>query len=164
MNRRDIIGERGEAIFRVLITRRHPTRGYLFDHPRFLGDKKQTIDFHIELFHDDTLIPFFFVQVKSTTEGYTSRENRLKVQVNEVDMRRLAAYPAPTYIVGIDEPNERGYIVSANGECRTGVSSICNHYPLNPEVLALLWDEVAAYWSATIPRKFQSILCDPRWS
>jgi Domain of unknown function (DUF4365) len=164
VDRREIIGERGEAIFRVLITRRHPTRGYLFDHPRFLGDKKRTIDFHIELFHDDTLIPFFFVQVKSTSEGYTSRENRLKVQVNEQDMRRLAAYPAPTYIVGIDEPNERGYIVSANGECRTGISSICTNYPLNPEVLALLWDEVAAYWIAPIVPEFQSILCDPRWS
>jgi Domain of unknown function (DUF4365) len=164
VDRREIIGERGEAIFRVLITRRHPTRGYLFDHPRFLGDKKRTIDFHVELFHDDTLIPFFFVQVKSTSEGYTNRENRLKIQVNEVDMRRLAAYPAPTYIVGIDEPNEQGYIISANGESRSGISSICTSYPLNSEVLALLWDEVFAYWSAPSTLGFRSILCDPKWS
>ncbi len=164
MDRRDVIGERGEAIFRVLITRPHPMRGYLFDHPRFLGDKKRTIDFHIELFHDDALIPFFFVQVKSTSEGYTVKEHRLKVQVSRTDMQRLAAYPAPTYIVGIDEPNEQGYIVSANGEWTPGISSLCTNYPLNSEVLGLLWDEVAAYWAAPTYPDFHSILRDPKWS
>jgi hypothetical protein len=88
VDRREIIGERGEAIFRVLITRRHPTR----------------------------------------------------------------------------EPNEQGYIISANGESRSGISSICTSYPLNPEVLALLWDEVVGYWSAASTLDFRSILCDPKWS
>lgn len=138
MDRRAVIGERGEAIFRVLITRKHPTRGYLFDHPRFLGEKKWTIDFHVELFHDDSLIPFFFVQVKATSEGYTLKEQRLKVQIAANDMKRLASYPVPTYIVGIDEIRELGFIVSANGECKVGLSSLCTDYPLTPKTLALL--------------------------
>ena len=163
MDKRDVIGERGESIFRVLITRKHPTRGYLFDHPRFLGEKKRTIDFHVELFHGETLIPFFFVQVKSTSEGYTSKERRLKVKVIATDMQRLAAYPAPTYIVGIDEPGEQGYILSANGESKVGLSSLCTDYPLNPEILALLWNEVAAYWITPSDSSFQSAFCDPRW-
>lgn len=163
MDKREVIGERGESIFRVLLTRKHPTRGYLFDHPRFLGEKKRTIDFHVELFHDESLIPFFFVQVKTTSEGYTLKEHRLKIQVTAIDMRRLAAYPAPTYIVGIDEPQEQGYIVSANGEHKTGFSSLCTDYPLNPDILALLWDEVAAYWASPIYSSFQSALCDPKW-
>ncbi len=163
MDKRDIIGERGESIFRVLITRKHPTRGYLFDHPRFLGEKKRTIDFHVELFHDESLIPFFFVQVKSTSEGYTVKEHRLKIQVTVTDMKRLAAYPAPTYIVGIDESGEQGYIVSANGECKTGFSSLCTNYSLNPDVLALLWDEVAAYWISPTYPVFHSVFCDPKW-
>lgn len=163
MDATEIIGERGEAIFRVLITRKHPTRGYLFDHPRFLGEKKRTIDFHVELFHDEFLIPFFFVQVKSTSGGYTQREQRLKVQITATGMNRLAAYPAPTYIVGIDEPGEQGYIVSANGECKTGLSSLCTNYPLNSDVLALLWDEVAAYWTAPTYPTFHSVFCDPKW-
>ena len=163
MDVRELIGERGESIFRVLITRKHPTRGYLFDHPRFLGEKKRTIDFHVELFHEESLIPFFFVQVKSTSEGYTQREHRLKVQVTATDMKRLAAYPAPTYIVGIDEPGEQGYIVSANGEYQTGFSSLCTQYPLNPDVLALLWDEVAAYWASPTYPTFRSVFCDPKW-
>jgi hypothetical protein len=58
---RDLIGERGEAIFRVLMTRKHPKRGYLFEHPRFLGEKKRTIDFHVELFHDESLVPLALV-------------------------------------------------------------------------------------------------------
>ena len=163
MDRRDVIGERGEAIFRVLITRKHPDRGYLFDHPRFLGDKKQTIDFQVELFHKESFIPFFFVQVKSTSAGYTLKENRLKVQVTTTDMKRLAAYPAPTYIVGIDEPGEQGYIVSANGEWNAGFSTLCTEHPLIPDTLTLLWDEVVAYWTASPSPTFQSILCDPKW-
>ncbi|NES22533.1 MAG: DUF4365 domain-containing protein [Symploca sp. SIO3E6] len=145
------------------MTRKHPERGYLFDNPRFLGEKKQTIDFMVELFHDEVLIPFFFVQVKSTTMGYTSKEKRLKVQVKASDIKRLAAYPAPTYIVGIDEPGEQGYIVSANGELNTGFSAMCITHPLVPDTLALLWDEVAGYWSASNCRKFQSVLRDPKW-
>jgi hypothetical protein len=146
-----------------LITRKHPTRGYLFDHPRFLGEKKRTIDFHVELFHDESLIPFFFVQVKSTAEGYTAKEHRLKVQATAIMMKRLATYPAPTYIVGIDESGECGYIVSANGESEIGFSSLCTHYPLNPETLELLWDEVATYWKSPTYSVFRSVFCAPRW-
>lgn len=163
MDAREVIGGRGESIFRVLITRKHPVLGYLFDHPRFLGEKKRTIDFHVELFHDESLIPFLFVQVKSTSEGYPQREHRLKVQVTATDMKRLAAYPAPTYIVGIEESEERGYIVSGNGECKTGFSSLCTDYPLNPDVLALLWDEVAAYWASSTYPTFRSVFCDLKW-
>lgn len=163
MDVREVIGERGESIFRVLITRKHPSRGYLFDHPRFLGEKKRTIDFYVELFHDDFLIPFFFVQVKSTSQGYTQSDRRLKVKVTDSDMKRLAAYPAPTYVIGIDEQGEQGYIVSANGESKTGFSSLCTDYPLSPNVLALLWDEVKAYWTSPDYANFRSIFCDPKW-
>jgi Domain of unknown function (DUF4365) len=163
VDKRDVIGERGESIFRVLITRKHPSRGYLFDHPRFLGEKKQTIDFYVELFYEESLVPFFFVQVKSTSEGYSSKEQRLKVQVTDTDMKRLAAYPVPTYIVGIDESGEQGYIISANGESKMGLPSLCTDYPLSPETLALLWDEVAGFWVSPNYSEFRSIFCDSRW-
>ncbi|WP_204106705.1 MULTISPECIES: DUF4365 domain-containing protein [Spirulina sp. CCY15215] len=163
MDVKEIIGERGESIFRVLITRKHPTRGYLCESPRFLGEKKRTIDFLIELFYEESLIPFFFVQVKATARGYTQREDRLNIQVTSTTMQRLAAYPAPTYIVGIDEPGERGYILSANGEYTTGFSSLCTNYPLNPDVLALLWDEVVAYWTSPNDLTLRSRFCDPKW-
>lgn len=157
------IGERGEAIFRVLMTRKHPTRGYLFEHPRFLGDKKPTIDFYVELFHNKTLTPFFFVQVKSTSRGYTINNHRLNVQISEAAMKRLAAYPAPTYIIGIDEPGEKGYLLSANGECTTGLSSFSTAYPITPDTLALLWSEVVAYWQQINCPVFNSAFYDPTW-
>jgi Domain of unknown function (DUF4365) len=163
VDKREVIGDRGESIFRVLITRKHPTRGYLFNHPRFLGEKNQTIDFYVELFHDESLIPFFFVQVKSTSEGYTSKERRLKVQATAIDMKRLAAYPVPTYIVGIDDQGEQGYIMSANGEHKIGFSSMGTNYPLTPDTLALLWDEIATYWTSPSYPTFQSVFCDPKW-
>ncbi|MDX2242876.1 MAG: DUF4365 domain-containing protein [Leptolyngbyaceae cyanobacterium bins.302] len=163
MDKRDVIGERGEAIFRVLLTRKHPTRSYLFDHPRFLGEKKQSIDFYVELFHEEALTPFFFVQVKSTSEGYTRKERRLKIQVSTNEIKQLAAYPTPTYIVGVDELNERGYIVAANRKQKTGFSSLCTNHPLNPDTLALVWDEVSAYWAFLSYLSFHSSLIDPKW-
>jgi hypothetical protein len=163
VDKKDVIGERGESIFRVLLTRKHPTRGYLFDHPRQLGEKKQTIDFYVELFHDEYLTPFFFAQVKSTSQGYTRKEQRLKVQVTNADMKFLATYPAPAYVVGIDEIGEQGYIVAVNRTYKKGFSSLCTSYPLNPEVLALVWDEVAAYWTSSNDWSFQSVFSDPKW-
>ena len=163
MNVREIIGERGEAIFRVLMTRKHPTRSYLFEHPRFLGEKKRAIDFLVELFHDESLIPFFFVQVRSTSEGYTQKEKRLKVQVTAEGIKRLVAYPVPTYVVGIDEPREQGYIVSANGECERGFSSLCTDYPLDFNRLAILWDEVVSYWASSASPAFKSAFYDSKW-
>lgn len=59
----------------------------------------------------------------------------------------LKFYPAPTYIVGIDEPQEKGYIVSANSENLESISSLSTKFPLNPENLKLLWDEVNNFWS-----------------
>ena len=163
MNISESIGERGEAIFRVLMTRRHPTHGYLFEHPRFLGDKKRTIDFYVELFHPEALTPFFFAQVKSTSLGYTAKEHRLNIQISETTIKRLAAYPAPTYIIGIDESGETGYLLSANGEWQTGLASFPTIYPINPDTLALLWKEVATYWQQTNFQSFKSAFSDPTW-
>lgn len=156
---RDQIAARGEAIFSVIITRHHTAHGFLFDVPRHLGEKKRSIDFYVELFQPSEVTPFFLVQVKSTRQGYTAH-NRLKVGIGAGEIRRLAAYPAPTYVVGIDESSERGYIVSANGEKTAGFSSMCTEYPLAPDVLLALHHEVAAYW-AEGPDAFTSSFVDP---
>jgi len=94
--------------------------------------------------------------------GYTRRERRLHVRVSGEELQRLARYHAPTYIVGIDEPTERGYIVSANGERTRGWASMTTAYPLEGEVLARLRDEVEEYWAR--PRAaFRSRFTDPGW-
>jgi hypothetical protein len=45
----DLIGARGEASFALLVTREHPVHGYLFELPRYLGEKKRGVDFFVEL-------------------------------------------------------------------------------------------------------------------
>jgi hypothetical protein len=147
----------------TLITRRHPKRGILFDIPRYLGEKKRTLDFLVELFGDKARTPFLFVQVKATRMGYSERDGRLRVTVTREEMRRLAAYPAPTYVVGIDESGERGYVVCAQGEQATGFTRMCTDYPLTPDGLELLWEDVARFWSLNDRTLFSSSLLDPRW-
>ncbi|HET7229862.1 MAG TPA: DUF4365 domain-containing protein [Longimicrobium sp.] len=153
----DLIGDRGEAIFMVVVT-----RGYLFRKPRHFGEKMPVVDYYVEPVRKTAHPLFFLVQVKSTTRGYTLRDKRLKVAVASDEMQRLAAYPAPTYVVGIDVPAELGYIVSANGETVTGFSSMCTDHPLTADVLAVLRAEVESYWN-TGPAAFSSAFLDPAW-
>src|SRR5689334_2276887 len=96
---REDIGERGQWLFSLLITDLCG-REYPFFRPRFLGDKYPTFDYIVEVV--DQPAYFFFVQVKGTTLGYTVEEHRLRVQVTQDDIDRMVAYPAPTYVVGID--------------------------------------------------------------
>jgi hypothetical protein len=142
----DDIGSRGEAIFQVRLTRLCGRKRPFF-RPHFLGAKFATLDFMIELI-DSGPAAFFFVQVKTTTRGYTKRDEppRLKVGVSLRDVRRLLRYPAPTYVVGIDEPTEKGFIVSVHGTRAKAISSLTSKYPLDCGNLRRLWEEVRAFW------------------
>lgn len=158
---KDALGQRGEALLITLITKFNPDRGPMFK-PQFLGDKWQYIDFFVELIGGVSVIPYFFVQVKTTREGYTKKLNRLKVKVSQEGIRGLTLYPAPTYIVGIDELRETGYIVSANGENITSMSSLCTMFPVNQANREFLWNEVNNFWlgyNNTIVSQFS----DPDW-
>lgn len=168
---RNIIGSRGEALFYTLITKRVdivgkviPAGGYLFE-PQFLGEKWPFADYFVELRGTiATINPFFFVQVKTTTLGYTQVSNRLKSKADAAKIQGLAAYPAPTYVVGIDLYNEQGYVVSANNERCTGLSSINTAYPLSDGMNRwLLWQEVLAYWHTPAVPKLASKFVDSDW-
>lgn len=60
---RDVLGQRGEAIFMVLMTTFHSNYRPIFK-PQFLGDKWQSVDFIVELVGAGNIVPYFFVQVK----------------------------------------------------------------------------------------------------
>lgn len=157
------LGQRGEALLYVLITKSHGLEKALF-RPQFLGDKWPTVDFIVELIDDEPVTSYFFIQVKTTRRGYTRNENRLKIRIDKKDMRKLAFYPAPTYIVGIDEINEDGYIVSANGEWLNNISSFPTTFPLNKANKELLRREVKVYWGKTTEiQKISSRFIDPSW-
>lgn len=155
MSEADLVGHRGETIFRFLVTRKDPDAYRLFDEPRFLGEKKATLDFYLEIRHASDVVPFAFFQVRATRRGYTSR-GRLRIRASARDLKRLAAFPAPTYIVGVDEHREHAFIVSASDARTGGFSSISTRYPLDQDVLRELWAEVAEYWAAHGPISFRS--------
>lgn len=142
----DYIGLRGENMCNNLLTKFCLGRELPFFKPIFLGEKFQTLDFMVELVGAGEITPFFFIQVKTTREGYTKRDRRLKIKVSAEAMSRLRAYPAPTYVVGIDEVQEKGYIVSANAGSPAVVSSLPTTFALDCSNLERLWYEVRDYW------------------
>ena len=130
--------------------------------PYFLGDKWPVVDFIVELLGVTNATPYFFVQVKTTQTGYT-RQKRLKVRISTGNVHLLAAYPAPTYVVGIDEHKKTGFLVSANGESGTALSSLSTQFPINKANRALLWKEVRDYWSSLPASGPVSHFADTNW-
>ena len=55
---REALGQRGEAIFTVLLTEFHDRSRPIFK-PHFLGDKWQYVDFIVELVGTESIIAFF---------------------------------------------------------------------------------------------------------
>lgn len=156
------LGQRGEFLFSTMITRFHGRDIPIF-RPYFLGDKWPLVDFVVELLNAGDITPYFFAQVKTTRSGYTKKDKRLRVSIRQEDMRKLALYPAPTYIIGIDGAREEGYIVSANGEWLRGMSSFPTTFPVDENNQDTLWKEVRRFWTAGKSRRWASNFVDPRW-
>jgi hypothetical protein len=145
----DFIGGRGEAIAFTRLVRVCRTDADLpFFWPHYLGEKCPTFDFLVELLDAGEKTPFFFVQVKATRKEYTKRHTppRLRVEVSEEDVRRMVAYPAPTYVVGVQEDEERAFIVSVHGTMSEAIPSITTAHELTCATLRRLWDEVREFW------------------
>jgi hypothetical protein len=142
----DAVGLRGESIFFVALTKLYGRPEPIFN-PRFLGEKYPAVDYLVELIAPDAQrIAYFFVQVKTTREGYTKRDHRLKVKVSDRDVARLGALPAPAYLVGVDEVNEIAYLVSANQAHPRRLSSLSTRFPINEQTQDLLFHEVMRFW------------------
>jgi hypothetical protein len=117
---------------------------YFDVHP--LGEKCPTFDFLVELVNAGESVPYFLAQVKSTGQGFTKKGRRLLVQVDAADVRRMVRCPFPTYLIGVDEPNDRAYVVSVHGSISGAIASMPSRYPLTPRNLRKLWEEVTAHW------------------
>lgn len=156
------IGQRGEALFFVLLTKSFGRANPIF-RPQFLGDKWPVVDFIVELVSSEDQTLYFFAQVKTTRERYTRQNHRLKVQVSTDSIQKLASYPAPTYIFGIDEIEEEGFILSANGESLKRISSLPTTYPINKMNQDLLFDEVCQFWRGVQKNQTPSRFLDPEW-
>jgi hypothetical protein len=154
------LGSRGESIFSLLITESGSRRDPIFV-PEFLGSSWPVVDYIVRLRGaTGSLAPYFFVQVKTTSRGYT-RDGRLRASISAREMKGLVANPVPTYIVGVDESAKAAYLVSANGEHHQGLASLPADFPLNRETSEALWDEVNTFWRSVLPAKFTSRFSDP---
>ncbi len=144
----DDIGERGQWLFCLLMTQIGPGRKEPYFRPRFLGNKYPFFDYAVELVGNEAY--FFFVQVKATRQGYRQGggERRLRVNVDRKDVQRMVASPIPSYVVGMDEPQELGYILSMNEQRRSGIGGLPARHLLDCGNLERLWQEVRYFWAS----------------
>jgi hypothetical protein len=147
----DFIGGRGEAIAFARLARVCRTDADLpYFWPHYLGEKCPLFDFLVELVDGGEKTPFFFVQVRSTRKAFTKTHTppRLRVEVSEADVRRMVAYPAPTYVVGVHEREERAFLISVHGTMAQAIPSITTAHEMTGETLQRLWLEVRDFWQA----------------
>jgi hypothetical protein len=147
MNKRDYIGERGEALFQVMITNWCGE-----DEPWFqavhLGEKYPAKDFLVDLVNPASGQAHFYVQVKATRGKYTGkgRKRKLKVGVSKTGMKALKKVPAPVFVVGIDIETGNGYVVQVTQGTGNTLPSIPLTHPLDCARIKEMWDWVDDYW------------------
>jgi hypothetical protein len=145
----DEIGDRAQWIAALRLTAYRSPAGALF-RPCFLGDKCATFDYFVELAGAKGPVPLLFIQVKGTRQGCTPGHtpHRLKVTVPASDVRKMASYPAPAYVVGVDEVNEACFLLGIEATRTRAISTVPTLYPFTDANLGLLWEEVKGYWEA----------------
>jgi Domain of unknown function (DUF4365) len=144
---KDLIGKRGETIaWEHLLDFCGNPSPYFDPHP--LGEKCPTFDYLVELIGAGASTPYFLAQVKTTKQGHTKGAMDLKVKIKAKYVQMMVRCPIPTYLIGVDEPAARAYIVSIHGGLSRAISSMPTTYPLDCDNLKRLWDEVRTYWQS----------------
>jgi hypothetical protein len=149
----NVVGDRGENIFELAITDYSQFQAPLF-RAAFLGDKWPAVDYLVELVGVAGMTPHFFVQVKSTSAAIAN--NYVKVELPPMKKRLLIRVPGPTYLVGVQEPTKRAFILAVTDDSNQGVYSIPVTHELTPSNLRILYDEVSAFWSQQTVKPQQS--------
>lgn len=157
------IGTVGETVFATLISKLDPRANRPLFRAQFLGDKWPVADFFVELEGIAGSIPYFFVQVKTTAQGFTKRENRLKVSVSQNQIDLLASHPAPTYVAGIDYNEDDGWLLAVTGRTRSTLPSLPTTFPINAAHRRILYDEVRQYWTSQSLNPLSSAFVTRNW-
>ena len=77
---------------------------------------------------------------------YTQGTVNLKVALKALDVQKMVRCPIPTYLIGVDEPSEKAYVVSIHGNLTGKISSMPSTFPLDCNNLKTLWIEVETHW------------------
>ncbi len=145
-------GALSELLAAISLTR-NTSQGYLFRTVLIAG-KWPAIDIYAEVIGDSVPKNYCFIQVKSTTLGYTARDNKLRIQIPKTKLNKLAEFNGPSYLIGIDyvESNpfdSKAYISAIRGTYATGFSSMPTNNLLDESNLIRLKDEVETFWNGT---------------
>lgn len=146
----DIVGERGEALFRVAITKW--CGGKPWFEVVFQGDKAEALDFEVKLRDSTVFQAIFYVQVKATAKAIrysgAGRQRRLLVTLKRKDARKLGRMKVPAFIVGIDVLSGASYVKHVPAGTTRGFKSMSTRYPLNCRSIRRLWVEVEDFWNS----------------
>lgn len=146
----DIIGKRGEALFRTAITKW--CGGEQWFDETFLGEKAEGLDFEVQLIDPAVFHACFYVQVKATakTKRYSGvgKKRRLLVRLEAADAVKLGKMKIPAYVVGVDVLSGKAYIRHVKAGAKKGFAGISTRRPLNCRAIRKLWHEVEDFWNS----------------
>jgi hypothetical protein len=146
----DIIGKRGEELFRVAITKWCSGKQW-FDET-FMGEKTEGLDFEVTLLESSVFHASFYVQVKATAKpnpySGTGKRRKIRVTLKSADAKKLGRMKVPVYVVGIDVLSDKAYIKNVRAGATRGFTSISTRRPLNCRAIRQLWNEVEAFWKS----------------
>jgi hypothetical protein len=147
---KDIIGKRGEALFRVAITRW--CGGEQWFDETFLGEKAEGLDFEVQLIGSAVFHASFYVQVKSTAHpkryDRVGKDRRIRVTLKASDAVKLGTMKVPAYVVGVDVLSGKAYIRNVKAGAKRGFTGISTRNPLDCRAIKKLWNEVERFWKS----------------
>lgn len=147
---KDLVGKRGEALFRAIITQWCDGEQW-FDET-FLGEKAEGLDFEVRLIGSAVFHASFFIQVKATAKpnrySGSGKKRRILVKLKAADAVKLGKMKVPVYVVGIDVHSENAYIRHVPAGATKGFTGISTRSPLNCEAIKRLWNEVEDFWNS----------------
>lgn len=146
----DIIGKRGEALFRVAITKW--CGGEQWFEETFKGEKAEGLDFEVTLLRSPVFHASFYVQVKATAKpnrySGVGKRRKIRVALRTADARKLGTMKVPVYVVGIDVLSGKAHIKHVKAGASRGFNGISTRRPLNCRAIRQLWHEVEAFWKS----------------
>jgi len=144
----DIVGKRGEALFRAIITKWCDGKQWFDD--TFKGEKAEGLDFEVQLIGSSVFHANFYVQVKATAKhtkyAGMGNDRRLLVRLTRADAKKIGNMKVPAYVVGIDVHSGRAFIKHVPAGSTSGFSGILVRQPLNCIAIKRVWTEVEAFW------------------
>ena len=151
MNMKDLIADRGESIFKVLITDwcRNNANLPWFSEAVFLGQKHQTTDFMVELYGAGATFSMFYVQVKATRSPDTGDGAGTEADVGV--RRGTKSNASRTWntrrTLSGSTLIQKGYIKAITPAMTSGFRGISTNAEITCATLKQLWAEVYAFWS-----------------